>query len=104
MARDNMRYFEAKVLVPMRSSWSAQGQWEGLLLRLYGGFHQGPSVQGQTCRWGKERMLPYHVAFDLSDTADVSLKLGPIARAVKDIFGEEAVYIAVTELAAPFIC
>lgn len=110
-----MRYFEAKVLVPdpigirgdgvkviTKADHQARERWESSLLHLYGGFHKGPPVQGRTLRWGDEKMVPYHVAFEL-ETVDLSAPLGFLTRKVKEIFAQEAVYIAVTELAAPFI-
>ena len=99
-----MRYFEAKVLVPMGDKAYRVAQWEGFLLHLHKGFHKGAPVQGMTREWGNEYMVPYYVAIKCSDTVDVSAPQGVLAHAIKDIFSEEAVYIAVTELAAPFIC
>lgn len=98
-----MRYFGAKVLVPLDAQASMVGQWEEYLLGIYGGFHKGASVEGHTLRWGKEYMVPYHVGFDTVDTADATSVIGFLERTVKDLFAQEAVYIAVTELAAPYV-
>ena len=95
-----MRYFEAKVLVPLDAGATKVEQWESYLLRLFGGFHKGASVQGRTVKWGTEYMVPYHVAFE--DCA-WPVYLDSVATAAKHYFDQEAIYIAVTELVTPFI-
>jgi hypothetical protein len=98
-----MRYFEAKVLVPLDKGAAKVEQWEGFLLHLYSGFHKGASVEGRTAEWGKEYMIPYFVAIKNGVDSDPGATVAPLVRAAKDIFGQEAVYCAVTELAASVI-
>ena len=96
-----MRYFEAKVLVPLDAGAAKVERWESYLLRLFGGFHKGASVQGRTVKWGTEYMVPYHVAFEGDSTWYDNLDA--LTRAAKHYFDQEAIYIAVTELVTPFI-
>jgi hypothetical protein len=107
-----MRYFEAKVLVPVAPAnrppcFDGTAAFEGRLLARYGGFHVGPEVQGQTLTWGSETMRPYYIGAVFADgycREGAAYELATrLADDVKEVYGEETVYVAVTELAGPFI-
>lgn len=109
-----MKYLEAKVLAPVHpknvafpSDENDRADFEGRLVDRYGGFHVGPQVLGRTSEWGDEAMAPYYVAATFQDgytREAAAYELGErLADLVKEVYGEEAVYVAITELAGPFI-
>jgi len=98
-----MRYFEAKVLVPLGVDIAKVTGWETFLAQGYDGFHKGVPVHGNTPKWGPEQMAPYYVAFEESPGRHLEDVVKALKHAVVYYFDQETVYIAVTELAAPFI-